>query len=157
MPITVIIPSGEIVNSQINSNAGIDRAKLAAEQLKDNIPLELLRVWDAFQTSIPTTASSDDLGLIIGTFGTDAIVVQTSDAKNTTMGAISCAWAMRPMGWRATKFLRACTGSASELMRSCSEGVSTVPGQMALQRMPLATKSAATLLVKPMTAALEAP
>ena len=85
MPITVIIPSGEIVNSQINSNAGIDRAKLAAEQLKDNIPLELLRVWDAFQTSIPTTAASDDLGLIIGTFGTDAIVVQTSDAKNTSV------------------------------------------------------------------------
>lgn len=85
MPITVIIPSGEIVNSQINSNAGIDRAKLAAEQLKDNIPLELLRVWDAFQTNLPTTASSDDLGLIIGTFGTDAIVVQTSDAKNTSV------------------------------------------------------------------------
>ena len=85
MPITVIIPSGEIVNSQINSNAGIDRAKLAAEQLKDNIPLELLRVHDAFQTDLPTTASSDDLGLIIGTFGTDAIVVQTSDAKNTSV------------------------------------------------------------------------
>lgn len=85
MPITVIIPSGEIVNSQINSNAGIDRAKLAAEQLKDNIPLELLRVWDAFQTNLPTSASSDDLGLIIGTFGTDAIVVQTSDAKNTSV------------------------------------------------------------------------
>lgn len=84
MPITVIIPSGEIVNSQINSNAGIDRAKLAAEQLKDNIPLELLRVHDAFQTNLPTTAASDDLGLIIGTFGTDAIVVQTSDAKNTS-------------------------------------------------------------------------
>ena len=85
MPITVIIPSGEIVNSQINSNAGIDRAKLAAEQLKDNIPLELLRVHDAFQTNLPTTAASDDLGLIIGTFGTDAIVVQTSDAKNTSV------------------------------------------------------------------------
>jgi len=85
MPITVIIPSGEIVNSQINSNAAIDRAKLAAEQLKDNIPLELLRVHDAFQTDLPTSASSDDLGLIIGTFGTDAIVVQTSDAKNTSV------------------------------------------------------------------------
>ena len=85
MPITVIIPSGEIVNSQINSNAGIDRAKLAAEQLKDNIPLELLRVHDAFQTNLPTTAASDDLGLIIGTFGTDAIVVQISDAKNTSV------------------------------------------------------------------------
>jgi hypothetical protein len=85
MPITVIIPSGEIVNSQVNSNASIDRAKLAAEQRKENIPLELLRVHDAFQTSLPTTAASDDLGLIIGTFGTDAIVVQTSDSKNTSV------------------------------------------------------------------------
>lgn len=85
MPITVIIPSGEIVNSQINSNAAIDRAKLAAEQLKDNIPLELLRVHDAFQTDLPTSASSDDLGLIIGTFGTDAMTIQTSDSKNTSV------------------------------------------------------------------------
>lgn len=81
MPITVIIPSGEIINSQVNSNAGIERTKLATEQLKDNIPLELVRVWDAFQTSLPTTAASDDLGLIPGTWATDAIVIQTSDAK----------------------------------------------------------------------------
>lgn len=85
MAITVIIPSGEISNSQINASAAIDRSKLASEQLKDNIPLELLRVHDAFQTNLPTTAASDDLGLIIGTFGTDAIVVQTSDAKNTSV------------------------------------------------------------------------
>lgn len=84
MAITVIIPSGEISNSQINASAAIDRSKLASEQLKDNVPLELLRVHDAFQTDLPTTASSDDLGLIIGTFGTDAIVVQTSDLKNTS-------------------------------------------------------------------------
>lgn len=85
MPITVIIPSGEISNSQINASAAIDRSKLASEQLKDNIPLELVRVWDAFQTSLPTTASSDDLGLIPGTWATDAITLQTSDAKNTTV------------------------------------------------------------------------
>lgn len=85
MAITVIIPSGEIVNSQVNASAAIDRSKLASEQRKENIPLELLRVHDAFQTDLPTSASSDDLGLIIGTFGTDAIVIQTSDAKNTTV------------------------------------------------------------------------
>lgn len=85
MAIQVIIPSGEIVNSQINASAAIERSKLAAEQRKDNIPLELLRVHDAFQTSLPTTAASDDLGLIIGTFGTDAVVVQTSDAKATSV------------------------------------------------------------------------
>lgn len=85
MAISVIIPSGEIVNSQINASAGIERAKLAQESLKFNVPLELVRVHDAFQTDLPTSASSDDLGLIIGTFGTDAVVIQTSDSKNTTV------------------------------------------------------------------------
>jgi hypothetical protein len=85
MPITVLIPSGEIANSQIAASAAIERSKLASEQLKDNIPLELVRVWDAFQTNLPTSASSDDLGLIPGTWATDAIVIQTSDAKNTTV------------------------------------------------------------------------
>ena len=34
----------------------------------------------------------------------------------------------RPIGWRATKSLRACTGSAKALILPCSDGVSTVPG-----------------------------
>ena len=42
-------------------------------------------------------------------------------------------------------------------MRSRSDGDSTVPGQIALQRMPRVMKSAATALVRPMTAALDAP
>jgi hypothetical protein len=81
MSFTVQIPSSEIVNAQIKENAGIERAKLAYEVKKINIPLELVRVHDAFQTSLPTSASSDDLGLVIGTFGTDAMVVQSSDSK----------------------------------------------------------------------------
>jgi len=85
MPITAFIPSGEIVNSQINTLAAIERTKLASESRKHNIPLELVRVWDAFQTSLPTTAAADDLGLIPGTWGTDAITIQTSDAKNTSV------------------------------------------------------------------------
>ena len=43
------------------------------------------------------------------------------------------------MGWRAMKALRASTGSALALMRSASEGVSTVPGHTALQRTPWPT------------------
>jgi hypothetical protein len=85
MAITVILPSDEIVNAQINSNAAIERSKLALEEKVFTVDLESLRVHDAFQTALPTTAASDDLGLIIGTFGTDAIVVQTSDAKNTSV------------------------------------------------------------------------
>jgi len=84
MAIQVILPADEIVNSQINSAAAIDRSKLATDVKKINIPLELLRVHDAFQTDLPTAAASDDLGLIIGTFGTDAVVVQSSDSKAAT-------------------------------------------------------------------------
>ena len=51
--------------------------------------------------------------------------------------------------------LRASTGSANALMRSASDGVSTVPGAIALQRMPFCTKSAATALVRPITAAFD--
>ena len=39
-------------------------------------------------------------------------------------------------------------------IRSSSDGVCTVPGQIALQRIPCPTKSAATDFVSPMTAAL---
>src|SRR5438094_8883124 len=40
------------------------------------------------------------------------------------------AFASRPIGWRAMNALRASTGSAWALIRSWSEGVSTVPGAM---------------------------
>lgn len=85
MAITFVIPSNEIVNSMVNTNAGIERQKLATEILKFNVPLENVRVWDALQTNLPTTAAADDLGFVIGTFGTDAPVIQTSDSKATTV------------------------------------------------------------------------
>jgi hypothetical protein len=49
------------------------------------VQLTDLRVWDAFQTVLPGTAASDDLGLIGGTFGTNSPTVRTSDADNTTV------------------------------------------------------------------------
>lgn len=85
MAITFNIPSNEIVNSQINASAAIERSKLALESLKHNIPLEDVRIWDAFQTNLPTTAAADDLALITGTWGTDSVTIQTSDSKNTTV------------------------------------------------------------------------
>lgn len=85
MAFTIQIPSNEIVNSQINASAAIERSKMALEQLKFNVPLEHIRVHDALQTNLPTSAASDDLGFVIGTFGTDAPVVQSSDGKNTTI------------------------------------------------------------------------
>lgn len=49
------------------------------------VPLTSLRVHDAFQTNLPGTAAADDLGLIGTAFGTSSPVVQTSDAKTTTI------------------------------------------------------------------------
>lgn len=47
-----------------------------------NIPFESWRVHDAYQTLLPGTSASDDLGLIGGTFGTNTPSVQTYDLKN---------------------------------------------------------------------------
>jgi predicted MFS family arabinose efflux permease len=67
-----------------------------------------------------------------------------------------------PIGWRATKAASTWASVwplawAWAAMRSRSDGDSTVPGQMALQRTPRVMKSAATALVRPMTAALVLP
>src|SRR5213075_627180 len=60
----------------------------------------------------------------------------SSEARYTRMPMMSSTVPSRPIGWRATKSLRACAGSAKALILPCSDGVSTVPGQMALQRRP---------------------
>ena len=49
------------------------------------LSLHDLRIWDNLAASLPTTAAADDLGIIPGTFGTNAVVVRTSDAKATTV------------------------------------------------------------------------
>lgn len=49
------------------------------------IPLNKMRVHDAQQTNLPGTASSDDLAIIDGTFGTADWSLRTSDSKNTSV------------------------------------------------------------------------
>jgi hypothetical protein len=78
----------------LNGTAGsriteIENADLKAEgSILEAIPLNDLRVHDAFQTVLPTTSSADDLGLYPGTFATSAPMVQTSDLKNA--GSTTC-------------------------------------------------------------------
>jgi hypothetical protein len=64
----------------------VARANLQEDALQ-SYPIVLinLRVHDAIQTNLVTTASSDDLAVIGGTFGTDAVKVQSSDAKATSV------------------------------------------------------------------------
>ena len=60
---------------------------LRSELVQDNeaeydIPFESWRVFDAYQTSLPGTSASDDLGLYAGTFGTSTPAIKTYDLKN---------------------------------------------------------------------------
>src|SRR5688572_27394561 len=85
----------------------------------------------------------------------------SSEARWTATAAISSGSPTRPIGCRSTNILSAFSllpmSRPRASTRSSQEGERTVPGQMALQRMPLRMKSAATALVRPITAALLAP
>lgn len=48
------------------------------------IPLTSLRVWNAMETLLPGTSSSDDLGLYGGAFTTASPIVKTFDVKTLT-------------------------------------------------------------------------
>src|SRR5947199_70298 len=69
------------------------------------------------------------------------------------MEAISSAVPSRPIFWRETNFSRPSGPAAAA--RSSIEGVSTVPGQMLLQRIPCVMKSSATARVSSETAFID--
>jgi hypothetical protein len=73
--------------------------------------------------------------------------------SHRTAAAISSARPRRPMGWLA---IASATLSSSLAIMSVTIGVSMVPGQMALTRMPRGAYSRAALRVRPMTPCLEA-
>jgi hypothetical protein len=50
------------------------------------LPLESGKVWDDLSTNVKDTAAATDLGLISGTFLTDAPVLQSGDAKEAVVG-----------------------------------------------------------------------
>ena len=80
------LPDGGIRNVDINSTAAIDRTKLA-QQTTQIFPIPLIdaRVWDDVRALVPATAANDDLGMITGTWGTDAPTLQSGDGKATTI------------------------------------------------------------------------
>lgn len=76
-------PSNSVTNAAITSTAAIDRSKLAQDNLVEyNIPFTALRTWDDLSALLPGTAAADDLGLVDGTFGTNAPMVQAGDLKS---------------------------------------------------------------------------
>lgn len=83
----VSVPGDLIVAGSIRLNGTmsppISKANILAlaELQSFPIPLTDLRIWDAMQTVLPGTPSSDDLALIGGTFGTATPSVRTEDLK----------------------------------------------------------------------------
>ena len=66
--------------AKLYDSAGADVTPLQAV-VQHVVPVTDLRVWDAVQTLLPATPATDDLGLIVNTFGTTAPTVETGDLK----------------------------------------------------------------------------
>lgn len=75
-----LIDANSISGAKLLSNAEILRSQM--KQIPDAVrrisPFEW-RVWDS--GALLTTAASDDLGIVMGTFGTDVATVQAGDLK----------------------------------------------------------------------------
>lgn len=83
--VRITLPDGGISDQDISTTAAIQRTKL--EEVSDDffgVPLSSGFVWDAAHTNLPGTAATDDLALVTGTLGTDAIKLSTGDVKNAT-------------------------------------------------------------------------
>lgn len=66
----------------------LPRASITQEDYAEYpVPLENLRVWDAFATTLPGTSSADDLGIYTGTWAAGAPYCATSDMK--TLGSVT--------------------------------------------------------------------
>jgi hypothetical protein len=80
--VTMILPPEVITNYTIAGNADIATTKLAQRVLAESIvPLTQARTWDAVATNLPASATSDDLGLVSGTWGTNPARITAGDVK----------------------------------------------------------------------------
>lgn len=76
------IPDASIPGRTLTADAEIARSQMAQVAYHETpIRFTDLRTWDAFATLLPGTAATDDLALITGTPGTDALEVQAGDVK----------------------------------------------------------------------------
>jgi hypothetical protein len=82
---TVDTPGGVFTDFDIAANADINPTKMAQRVLAEYaVPLVDCRVWDAVGSVLPTSASSDDLGLITGTWATNPVRITAGDVKTLT-------------------------------------------------------------------------
>ncbi len=81
------IPGDLVVAGDIRVNGAISpkisKANILALAELQSFPIRLtdFRVWDAMDTLLPGTPSSDDLGLVGGTFGTATPSIRSEDLK----------------------------------------------------------------------------
>lgn len=102
-----------------------ERTQLVQDTLKAfPIPFTSLRVHDAYQTLLPGTAASDDLGLLGTAFATSAPTVVTSDAKAATVTQYARFEVMLPECYQAgeTVQIRAFAG----MKTTVSDGTATI-------------------------------
>lgn len=75
-------PAASINENAFTSTTAVPRSKLAQDaNTVFGVPFTALRVWDNYAALLPAAAATDDLGLVIGTFGTNAPKVQAGDLK----------------------------------------------------------------------------
>ena len=81
LPGDLIVPGSIRLGGSISPAITKPNILAIAELQPFPIPLTDFRVWDAMQTLLPGTPSSDDLGLVGGTFGTATPSIRTEDLK----------------------------------------------------------------------------
>ena len=120
----------------------IARSNIALETKVLEIPLTSLRVWDAFQTTLPSVGASDDIGLTAGTFGTAQPYLRSQDLN--AAGAITTEYARGkvtlPLEFvsYASVYFRLCAGMLTSVAATsatvdfeaylCSRTASTISG-----------------------------
>ena len=87
LPGDLIVPGDIRVTGKMSPAMSKANILALAELQAFPVPLTDFRVWDAMQTNLPGTPTTDDLGLIGGTFGTATPSLRSEDLK--ALGAIN--------------------------------------------------------------------
>jgi len=76
------LPQALFTSEDLSPTAAILPSQLELRSFQEeSVPLTSCRVWDAMATNLPATPASDDLGLVTGTPGTTAPLINTGDVK----------------------------------------------------------------------------
>lgn len=103
LPGDLVVPGALRVNGGITPVLARSSILSQVELQPFVIPLTQWRVWDAFQTNLPGTASSDDLALIGGTFGSASPSIRSVDFGGTSTTAYARAQIVLPWEYEAAQ------------------------------------------------------